>query len=95
MFRILWQHTSIYRKMNYYFFAILIVCHVHLRFVTSIDAQFKDDDSENSTQQSFEVPNWIDHTKLPTILIVTLFRNKAHIMPLFFYIFESYRISKG
>ncbi|XP_031622692.1 glycosyltransferase 25 family member [Contarinia nasturtii] len=67
--------------MNY-LIVILIVCHVNLLFVTSADVKTKNDEH---SKQSIEVPNDInaEYTKPPTILIVTLFRNKAHILPLF------------
>lgn len=68
--------------MNY-FFVILIICHVSLRPATSNDVRSKDVETtlHENANQSIKVPNAI---KPPTILIVTLFRNKAHIMPLFF-----------
>lgn len=73
--------------MNY-FFVILIVCQVSLLFGSSAELNPEHEDpivNENSKQLN-EVPSTtdVDQSKLPTILIVTLFRNKAHTMPLFF-----------
>lgn len=73
--------------MNY-FFVILIVCQISLLFGSSAEINFEYGDpivNENIKQLN-EVPSTtdVDQSKLPTILIVTLFRNKAHIMPLFF-----------
>lgn len=66
----------------------MIVCQVSLLFGSSAEVSSEHGDSiinENSKQLN-EVPSTtdVDQSKLPTILIVTLFRNKAHIMPLFF-----------
>lgn len=71
--------------MNY-FFVILFVCHVNLLFASpaDVDTEHGDKTINENTKQSNEVPSDVIHTKPPTILIVTLFRNKAHIMPLFF-----------
>lgn len=69
--------------MNY-ILVIFIACHIIL--VTSVvDVQAKNDHQQN-VKQSTKVPTTtiVDNIKLPTILIVTLFRNKAHIMPSFF-----------
>lgn len=68
-----------------WYLLILIVCHVNLLFV-SLGECATDDRDVNNTQDVSDVPSDIDvdHNKLPTILIVTLFRNKAHILPYFF-----------
>lgn len=72
-----------------YFLVILIACHVNLLFVTSVDLNVEQDEAtfNESSKQSTQVPTTstiVDHIKPPTILIVSLFRNKAHIMPSFF-----------
>ncbi|XP_055314673.1 glycosyltransferase 25 family member [Sitodiplosis mosellana] len=73
--------------MNY-FFVILLVCHVSLSFgsATNVTPEHGEPIVIENTKQSNEVPSTtdVDQKKPPTILIATLFRNKAHIMPLFF-----------
>lgn len=71
--------------MNY-FVVILIVCHVNVLVVSSIELNGGVATLTDSVKQSTEVPisTDVDHIKSPSILIVTLFRNKAHILPLFF-----------
>lgn len=76
--------------MMHFLFVILIACHVNLLFVKSancaIEINSDEQAIEDANQSTEQVPiaTNVDHSKLPTILIVTLFRNKAHTMPLFF-----------
>lgn len=68
---------------------IFILCHVHFRFISPTNGAIEinnDDQSNEIIEPSDNLPidTYVDHTKPPTILIVTLFRNKAHTMPLFF-----------
>lgn len=73
--------------MNY-FFVILFVCHVNLLFASPSDANTEHGETKvnENIMESNEVPSTtdVDQKKPPTVLIVTLFRNKAHIMPFFF-----------
>lgn len=72
------------------FFIILFVCHVNVLFVSTGEsvADIIPDDQKIAFIQddTIDVPSKhnTDHRKLPTILIVILFRNKAHTMPYFF-----------
>lgn len=60
----------------------LLACHLCLfkNFAETVDTE--DESSDPSTLSSVLTENNFD--KLPTILIVTLFRNKAHTLPYFF-----------
>lgn len=74
--------------MNF-LFVICIVCHVNILFISSAECatdSYIDENSPENAKQSTDVPitTTVDHIKPPTIQIVTLFRNKAHTMPLFF-----------
>lgn len=66
------------------------MCHVNVLFVLSGESftDIKPDDQKVifSQDDSVGVPfqQHVGYNKLPTILIVTLFRNKAHAMPYFF-----------
>lgn len=63
-------------------FVILILCHVNRLFASSMgDESTLNQDAMESTELPIAD---FDHNKPPSILIVTLFRNKAHTMPLFF-----------
>lgn len=72
------------------FLIIFCVCHVNVLFVLSSESltDIKPDDQkvkfiQNDTVGVPSLQN-VDYNKLPTVLIVTLFRNKAHAMPYFF-----------
>lgn len=73
-------------------FVILFVCHVNLLFVSATECAAEAEQNEHTVafaataEPMSEVPSAADvvQSKLPTILIVTLFRNKAHTMPYFF-----------
>lgn len=77
------------RENMKYFFAILLLCQLSLSFGSSANGDTNHEQAElavdGNANQLNEVPSTdVDQTKPPTVLIATLFRNKAHIMPLFF-----------
>lgn len=69
-----------------YISAIFIVCQINILLLSYTDCAIQQSDNDDDSFNSDELiasDDYLSTLKLPTILIATLFRNKAHTLPHF------------